>query len=293
VNDAPGYSFTKETVMVALAGMIVTGMTLPKRIFRINVAARKPSALIREIAAGNALGELVKGYLTPAQSATIATNFEKSSALRLRANGVAGQTVGVDQYRASPEEYVAKALQAREPVDRLFVGAINVPTHLRADVQRLMPAGVAVRPAMYNGVPFNSVRAIRWTDKGMHALKLHDDVAQLKDPIQAEFETARIEWPVAFNVYPAVSEGGELEVYNIAPDDTTRARLGIALTGYPYPPELLEPFDKLLIKPEMGDLLILSGRFVHGVRGVTGRGCRILLNHFGGFIDCANFVTWS
>jgi hypothetical protein len=278
--------------MVAIAGVHM-GLSLPKSKFGINITKGKPSPLIRKIAAGKALGELVKGYLTSAQSATIATNFAENPALRVRADGVAGQTVGVDQYRALPDEYVAEALRAREPVDRLFVGAINVPTQLRADVQRLMPAGVAVRPAMYNGVPFNSVRAVRWTDNGTHALKLHDDFAQLKDPTQAEFETAQVEWPVAFNVYPAVSEGGELEVYNIAPDDTTRARLGITLTGYPYPPELLDRFDSLVIKPEPGDLLILSGRFVHGVRGVSGGGCRILLNHFGGFVDDTTFVTWS
>ena len=250
--------------MVALAKKTITGLSLPRGKFRINVTAGKPSLLVREIAAGKAAGELVRGYLTPAQSDTIATNFQKSPVLRTRANGVPGQTVGVDQYRALPDEYVAEALRAREPVDRLFIGAINVPTQLRADVQRLLPAGSVVRPAMYNGVPFNSVRAIRWTDDGTHALKLHDDYAQLRDPAQAEFETALVEWPVAFNVYPAVSEGGELEVYNIVPDDATWARLGITLTGYPYPAGLVDRFDKLVVKPEPGDLLILSGRFVHG-----------------------------
>ena len=105
-----------------------------------------------------------------------------------------------------------EAIKAQESVVRLFVGAVSVPTQLRADIQRRMPARVAVRPAVHNGVPFNPVRGVRWTDTGTHALKLHDDYAQLKNPAQAEFETARVEWPVAFNVYPAVSEGGELEV---------------------------------------------------------------------------------
>jgi hypothetical protein len=278
--------------VVALA-QLISGCSLPKDKFKLNITARKPSRLVYAIANGQAIAELVKGYLDPDRCAAITTNFGTSPALRPRANGVAGQTIGVDQYRALPGEYVSAALQSREAVDRLFLGAVHVPTQLGEDLQRLMPAGVVVRPAVFDGVPFNSVRAVRWTDDGTYALKLHDDYAQLKDPGQAEFETSRVEWPVAFNIYPSVTDGGELEVYNIAPDDATRSRLGIAATGYPYPAEPVSRFDKLVIKPELGDLLILSGRFVHGVRGVGAGGQRILLNHFGGFIDPTTFVRWS
>ncbi len=66
-------------------------------------------------------------------------------------------------------------------------------------------------------------------------------------------------------------------------------------TGYPYPVEVLNGFQRLVVQPEQGDLLILSGSFVHGVRGIRGAGSRILLNHFGGFVDAGRttFVTWS
>ena len=279
-------------IMAAAVGP-VTGISLKSEQFRIDVAVGKPTWRIREIAQGKALGQLVKGYLSPEQCKVITDNFGASLALRARENGVAGQTVGVDLYRATPNEYGTAVLDNRAAVDRLFVGAVPVPSQLRADIQRIMPAGTVVRPAAHNGIDFNHVRAVRWTDAGSHALKCHDDWAQLKDPAQSSLETAKILWPVAFNVYPAVAHlGGELEVYNIAPDQRARTRLGIEWTGYPYPVELLAPFDKLVIKPDPGDLLILSGRFVHGVRGIEG-GVRILLNHFGGFIDPTTFVTWS
>jgi hypothetical protein len=197
-------------------------------------------------------------------------------------------------YKSAPDDYVEKSLIVRADLNRLFRGTINVPIHLRESLQRTLPRGTIVRPAIHDGIEYNAVRGIRWSDAGKYSLKFHDDQAQLRDPRQAGMETFQIPYPVAFNVYPSVSEqGGELVVYNLAPDDRSRELLGLEYTGYPYPEELLSELPRLTITPEPGDLVILSGRFIHGVTGIQGKTPRILLNQFGGFIDPTTFVTWS
>jgi hypothetical protein len=270
------------------------GKSLRRNAFEFRITERLPSEQWTDIAAGRQIGEIVKGFLSPDACEAIRRNFENSSSIRKRTDGVPGETLGVDLYKSAPEEYVVKSLMLRADCNRLFQGTVNVPIHLRESLQRTIPKRCIVRPAIYNGIEFNPVRAIRWTDNGNYALKFHDDQAQLGDPWQKDMETSRISYPVAFNVYPSVSEnGGALVVYNIAPSEQSRAELGLSFTGYPYPEELLKDFERIEVAPEAGDLVILSGRFVHGVTGIGGATPRILLNHFGGNIDSKTFVTWS
>jgi hypothetical protein len=284
----------RNRVLGSAASGRLTGKSLAKKDFRFVHSERIPSRNWQKISRGTLLGEVVRGFLTPEECKRIRENFENSPALRNRTDGVPGETLGVDLYKSDPQDYIANTLEVKADVSRLFRGSLNVPSHLRESLQRTLPTGIAIRPAVHDGIEYNEVRGIRWTDNGKHSLKFHDDQAQLCDPRHERLETYRIEWPVAFNVYPSISEtGGGLKVYNIAPDEATRDRLALAYTGYPYPDELLEPFDSLLVEPEPGDLVILSGRYIHGVTGIGGNTPRILLNHFGGFINPKTFVTWS
>lgn len=272
----------------------VTGTSLPSGEFNIPITTGKPSLHLLRVIGGSAAGLLVKGYLTPTQCRRICDNFRHNAGLHARQDNVSGITVGADQYGKDGATYIRDSRQARSAVEDLFAGAMNVPTMLRADIQRLLPPGIAVRPAVHDGIEFNHCRAVGWTDAGTYALKLHDDLAQLNDPRQRDFETARVANPIAFNIYPSVTdEGGELEVINLRPDEASKRRLGIEHSGYPYPVEALTGYDRLVIRPDPGDLLIIAGSLVHGVRGIRGKGFRLLLNHFAGFIDDQTFITWS
>lgn len=273
---------------------VVTGISVPKSEFVLPEVHRKPSSHLLDVLNGKAVGLIVHSYLTSEQCECITKNFHNNTGLHARQDNVKGITVGADLYGSDPDSYIRATSAARNAVEDLFREAVNVPALLRSDIQRLLPAGVAIRPAACRGVEFNYSRAIGWTDTGQYALKLHDDKAQLGDPRQHELETSLIKNSVAFNVYPSVTEaGGELELININPDLETKQRLDIQHTGYPYPAELLAQFDRLIIKPQPGDLVIIAGSFVHGVRGVHGEGFRLLLNHFAGFMDEQTVITWS
>jgi hypothetical protein len=273
----------------------ITGISLPDDEFRVETVERLDTKSFLDLAQGRRVGLILPGFISQRDCERISENFARNPGKRQRQDGVPGETLGVDLYKATPSVYVEEVLKHRRHVEELFFGATNVPLKLQTAIQRIMPQGTAVRSASAFGIQFGSCRAVKWTDCGTHALKFHDDQGQLTDPGQARLETSRVKFPLALNVYPSTSEiGGGLVVYNIAPDDATRVELGLAYTGYPYPIDLLEGrFNKLTVTPKAGDLVILSGRFVHGVEGLGGSSPRILLNHFGGFIDPETFVTWS
>jgi hypothetical protein len=280
--------------MTAINTVQVTGRSLSKENFVPTVVQSKPTSEILRMASGQAIAQIVHGYLTHEQCEKISANFTANAGLHVRGDDVKGITVGADLYGKSSEQYLHDVRLAREHVDAIFKDTVNVPAMLRADIANVMPAGVTVRRAVHEGEPFNDARVIRWMDEGALALKFHDDHGQLTDPRQSTFETFAVTHPVAFNVYTSVpEEGGELQVVNICPDRETKEKLGIQYTGYAYTEDMLAGFDRITIKPQEGDLLVLAGEFIHGVRGIRGKGVRLLLNHFAGFIDDKTFVTWS
>lgn len=107
-----------------------------------------------------------------------------------------------------------------------------------------------------------------WVDSGSFSLKPHDDEAQCKDPLQKGFE---IQDALPENALCAVNiclqneAGGLLRLWNIHPDDAARAALGLELTGYPYPVELLNRVSYLDVEIRPGDLYAFDGRYVHAV----------------------------
>jgi len=282
-----------NSVAPSIALPRVTGRSLPPCEFNIPIVHGKPTAHALRVAQGQALGQLVRGYLSPQECNRIVENFELNRGKRARADGVAGVTIGADLYGKKLDAYLAETRAARPDVEALFRGTVDVTAMLRADIQATLGRGVTVRQASHQGEAYNTVRGVRWTGAGGYSLPFHDDAASLSFPGQRAGETALVEVPNAYNIYPSVAaSGGELEIINVQPDDETRRRLGIEHTGFPYPVQALATFDRLVIRPEPGDLLILAGAFCHGVRSV-GPGLRLLLNHFGGFIAPDTFVTWS
>ena len=101
---------------------------------------------------------------------------------------------------------------------------------------------------------------------------------------------------MAVNIYAAVPErSGQLQVWNVEPDDETRADLGLTNVGFPYPAELLAEYPSLTIAVETGDLCIANGNLVHAVlRGnaATPRN-RLLLTCFMGRNLNNDLIWWT
>ena len=106
--------------------------------------------------------------------------------------------------------------------------------------------------------------------------------------------------PVAVNLYVSMPEvGGEVEIWNICPNDDCRRRLGIEHRGHPYPPESLRRHNSILLRVRSGDCVFFNGGLVHAVRGAgvlddnSLGDARINLTFFTGIKDDETIIWWT
>jgi hypothetical protein len=55
----------------------------------------------------------------------------------------------------------------------------------------------------------------------------------------------------------------------------------------------LAKLDRIVFRPEPGDLLVLNGSYIHAVRSPHGWGVRLLLNLFAGHVNASTIATWT
>ena len=240
---------------------------------------------------GDLLGVMMRDYVSATDCATICKNFETYDGRYTRGADAPAIYAGTYHYHKELAQYFDEAEAANRTLPKLFDRAADPVARFRAGMQAALDArGRAFRSARWNNQDACQFVMRKWTDTGSFSLKPHDDEAQCKDPRQSEFE---IQEALAENALCAINiclqndEGGQLRIWNIRPDDATRARLGLETTGSPYPTELLAdvPYVDIAIRP--GDLYAFDGRYVHAVTqlgaggGATRATLAFLLAHKG------------
>jgi len=240
-------------------------------------------AHLRALLEGRGGPLLVRRFISPVACRTIATRFVAATGAGQRTDDVQGREVGVGHYGKTIDGYLDRVEATRAEVEGLFDGTAHVPTMIAEALKRAVEPGVTVRPAMHGGRSAACVRASQWQRAGKFILAPHDDKAQCSQAAQRGFEIQEIDSPVSVVVYPSMPEqGGELRLYNMAPDDQTRTLLGISETGHPYPVELLDGIPYIDIRTEAGDALFANGSFLHAVRQCHGTIPRVSLTGFFG-----------
>jgi hypothetical protein len=243
---------------------------------------------------------LVTDALSSALCDELSTRFWNSKGRRPRPDGVEGYYLGAYHFGKTFAQYMAAHDEAKQHWDELLKG-LDDPVNLVLNPVReaLKERSTILRPATWCGreVPF--ARFLSWPTQGEFLLEPHDDVGQLGDPRQADFEIQETASNVvlAVNIYPRVPQtGGLLRLWNILPDDDCRGRLGIEATGFPYPVSDLADFDHLDIPLESGSIAIINGGLIHAVTGYSTAGAvdreRLLINLFVGRLSPDTVVHW-
>lgn len=274
----------------------ITGTSLPESAFRIQETNGPVDiAAVHEVLGGNLAAYHVRGFVPDDVCRQIMANFWASSDRVPRygegEDGVEAYLIGASHYGKPTLTYLQEALACKNGVDGLYVGAINPVAAFR---DTLRASGMTVRAAALDGLPAGDSKAVYWNNVGTFLLEPHDDLAQTKDPVQADFEIQEVSRVMAVNIYAAVAEGsGQLKVWNVEPDDETRTELGLGNEGFPYPAEPLADYPSMVIEVATGDLCVVNGNLVHAVvRGnATTPKSRLLLTCFMG-LNFNNELLW-
>ncbi|MFD7646085.1 hypothetical protein ACFV5M_00260 [Streptomyces albidoflavus] len=266
----------------------ITGKVLPADRFQLYESEGTLDVeRVLDVLDGRLAAYRVRDYVPADQCAALTRNFWDSTHRTPRhgegAEGVEAHILGASHIDLSTEDYLDAAGAGRDAVAALYTGAFDPIDRMR---RALAERVGSVRAAAHEGREAGSSKAVCWNNDSREFLLLpHDDLAQLSDPLQAGFEIQDVRRVMAVNVYPHVPGGhGQLRLWNIAPDDRTRARLGLSHSGYPYPHEALTGHASLTVPVVTGDLCVINGNLVHAVlgRGSAAERGRLLLTCFTG-----------
>ena len=280
----------------------ITGTSLLKERFRVHETDKFIDvASVFEVLKGNLVAYRIRRFLPPDACAQIVNNFWKSPERVARfgrgEDGVEGYFIGASHIEKTTREYLQEVRASENAVKSLYTGTINpVSAFIEALVSAKIP-NLNVRSAKLNELSAGDSKAVYWNNLGEFFLEPHDDFAQLKAPNQKDFEIQQTTRIMAVNFYAEVPmNSGHLKFWNIEPDDEARANLGLTYSGFPYPAELLDEFQSIIIPVETGDLCVVNGHLVHAVlRGnsmVLSKN-RLLITCFMGLVDNNELIRWT
>ncbi|MEQ1963601.1 hypothetical protein ABLB69_10575 [Xenorhabdus khoisanae] len=244
----------------------------------------------------------IRHFLSEEQRKKIINNFWLSPARKPRygdgIDGVEGYFLGASHIEKTTFEYFEEAEYFRLAVDQLFQDTINPQIHFINQLTNSQSEHLLqVRPAMHQGRFAGNVKAVYWNNSGEFLLLPHDDLAQLSDPRQNDFEIQSVKRVMAVNFYAEVpQDGGQLKVWNIDPDVESRSALGLTHSGFPYPTDSLEEHENMVIEIAPGDLILLNGNLIHAV--LTGNANqlqekRLLITCFMGVNKDGELIWWA
>lgn len=253
--------------------------------------------MVMDVLRGRQLGAVFRGVVpTPTLKALIA-NFTASPGRRTRGADAPGEYLGAYHYNKTIEEYLDQSDAVRADLD----AALDVPAEplrlLRRQLgEAFARSGIRFRPACHGGREACLGIFRSWRGQGGFTLVPHEDRGQCESPKQAGFEIQRVaaHTIVGLNVCLDNGRGGGLIVWNLRPDEATRARLGVRYSGSPYAPESLAGVDQLLLEVRPGDIYLLNSSHVHAVEAMRAADAtRVTLSMLLGFADDETVLSWT
>jgi hypothetical protein len=262
----------------------ITGPSLPASAFRLHETEGVVDVdAVFDVLGGRLAAYRIRGFVAPEVCRRIVENFWASEQRTPRygegEDGVEAYLVGASHYGKPTSQYLEEARACEAAVANLYSGTVNPASVFREALVSASGGALKARPAMLDGIPAGDTKAVYWNNVGNFLLEPHDDLAQVKDPVQSDFEIQQAVRVMALNIYAEVpADSGQFKIWNVEPDDQTRDELGLTHVGFPYPAELLDEYPSLIVPVETGDLCVANGNLAHAVlRGNPGAPKRRLL----------------
>jgi len=251
---------------------------------------------ILAVMTGSASALHIKGAATKETCERIARNFNENEGVMIRKDGVDGKYIGASHFKKGCQAYFEESSRNKRYIDALL-GDVLDPVRAAFSLldMTLSERGGSIRLASSSVGKANYCRALCWTGQNAYALEPHDDLAQVLHAGEGyEFVDVAKHQVVAVNFYPSMPEqGGDLRIWNYKPTPEEKEVHGLAKTGYPYTPDLLDEKEYWDLGVNAGDLVLLNGAFVHAVTKQSRQGTRLLLHAFMGFVDETHAVWWT
>ena len=131
---------------------------------------------------------------------SIVTNFWASTNRVPRTgdgeDGVEAYLIGASHYGKPSLQYLKEVHACAEAVESLYTGTIN-PIML---FKNTLASRTRIRAARLDGLEAGGSKAVYWNNLGPFLLEPHDDLAQVKDPIQSDFEIEQTTRVMALNI---------------------------------------------------------------------------------------------
>ncbi|BCY09074.1 hypothetical protein [Actinoplanes sp. L3-i22] len=279
--------------MTVEAVTALTGEVADDHFFTIAEGGPADLDLVIDVLEQRRLGAALRGFADAAEAAGILERFRSSPARRRRSAEAPSEYLGTYHYHRPPAEYVASAADEAGAVESVLGLPGNAWARFWDELgDRFAPRGVTVRPAVHDGREACRGLVRSWVSSGRFALVPHEDSAQCREPGQAGFEITEVAGRVcAVNLCLANGDGGGLRVWNIRPDEASRARLGTTLDGGPYPERSLASHRSLRLTPGPGDLYVFNSGHVHAVE--RHGGYRATAAALTGFADPGTVIRWT
>lgn len=280
----------------------ITGTSLATSGFRIHETQQTIDVeSVMAVLHGELAAYRIHNFLPPQVCTQIVHNFLESSKKVPRygegADGVEGYFLGASHIEKTTSEYLKEVQYFEESIHNVFHHTINPLDQFRQALIAPNSQYHTVRPAYHGKFMAGNAKFVYWNNLGRYLLLPHEDYAQTKDPLQYDFEIQSARRIMAVNFYAVVPpHAGQLKIWNMEPDDQTRAALNLTYSGYPYPAELLNNLPSMTIPVETGEMCLINGNLLHAVlRGnpTTQSKDRILITCFMTFNERNELIWWT
>lgn len=244
---------------------------------------------------------VIRNYVDPELCKSVSDSFDreivKNGGNRKDDDYVLTNQIGATQFARNGKQYIQEVLKVGQATIDLLdqvsdkdVENLFLTKYLE---DRFLDSKIHFGASRYkNGwSAFATFR--RWLDNGLMSLMPHEDKAQLACAEEDEFEIHLAQTITSFNVcLEGSADGGDLMIWNFAPDAECRDSFGVTKTGYPYHPDTLQGVDSLAVRLNQGDVYFMNACKLHGVKSVTA-GKRLTAGRFIGKLSDNKVVFWT